>query len=126
MHQDKGWSMTGNERWRQPWWRVSVPGEGPANMDRGGAHEHRGDVGVAEPPELFRLKSANDRYIADINSTHLKWNNPLVCRVSARYNHGPTGSQQVYLARRRVYIHRIAHQLLIYNYSNIITNQVRT
>jgi hypothetical protein len=68
----------------------------------------------------------NDRYTAGINSTHFKWNNPLVCRVSARYNHGLTGSKQVYLARRRVYNHRIAHQLLFYRYSNIITNQVRT
>jgi hypothetical protein len=55
---------------------------------------------VAEPPELFRLKCANHRYTADINSTHFKQNNPLVCRVSARYNHGSTGSKQVYLARR--------------------------
>jgi hypothetical protein len=56
--------------------------------------------GVAEPPELFQLKCANDRYTAGIILTHLKWNNPLVCRVSARYNHGSTGSKQVYLARR--------------------------
>jgi hypothetical protein len=48
---------------------------------------------VAEPPELFRLKCASHRYTADINSTHFKRNNPLVCRVSARYNHGSTGSR---------------------------------
>jgi hypothetical protein len=81
---------------------------------------------VAEPSELFRLKCANDRYTADINSTHIKRNNPLVCRVSARYNHSSTGSKQVYLTRRRVYNHRTAHQLLIYRYSNIITNRVQT
>jgi hypothetical protein len=81
---------------------------------------------VAEPLELFRLKCANDHYAAVIISTHFKWNNPLVCRVSARYNHGSTGSKQAYLARRRVYNHRTAHQLLIYRYPNIITNQVQT
>jgi hypothetical protein len=59
---------------------------------------------VAEPPELFRLKCANDRCTTAISSTHFKQNNPLVCRVSARYNHGSTGSKQVYLARRRVHI----------------------
>jgi hypothetical protein len=69
---------------------------------------------VAEPPELFQLKCANARYTAGINSTHFKRNNPLVRRVSARYNHGSTGLKQVYLARRRVYNHRTAHHLLIY------------
>jgi hypothetical protein len=62
-----------------------------------------GTADVAEPPELFRLKCASHRYTADTNSTHFKRNNPLVCRVFARYNHGSTGSKQVYLARRRVY-----------------------
>jgi hypothetical protein len=81
---------------------------------------------VAEPTELFRLKCTNDRCAAGINSTHFKRNNPLVCRVSARYNHGSTGSKQAYLARRRVYNYRTAHQLLIYRDSNIITNQVQT
>jgi hypothetical protein len=55
---------------------------------------------VAEPPELFRFKCASHRYTADNNSTHFKRNKPLVFRVSARYNHGSTGSKQVYLARR--------------------------
>jgi hypothetical protein len=81
---------------------------------------------VAESPELFRLKCANDHYAAVIISTHFKRNNPLVCRVSSRYNHGSTGSKQVYLARRRVYNHRTAHPLLNYRYPNIITNQVQT
>jgi ribonuclease HI len=53
---------------------------------------------VAEPPELFRFKCASHRCSADTNSTHFKRNNPLVCRVSARYNHGSTGFKQVYLA----------------------------
>jgi hypothetical protein len=77
---------------------------------------------VAEPPELFRLKCASHRYTADTNSTHFKRNNPLVCRVTARCNHGSTGSKQVYLARRRLYNHTTAHQLLIHNILNIITN----
>jgi hypothetical protein len=59
---------------------------------------------VAEPLELFQLKCANDRRTIAISLTHFKRNNPLVCRVSARYNHGSTGSKQVYLARRRVHI----------------------
>jgi hypothetical protein len=79
---------------------------------------------VAEPSELFRLKCANDHYAALIISTHFKRNNLLVCRVSARYNHGSTGSKQAYLAQTRVYNHRTAHQLLIYRYPNIITNQI--
>jgi hypothetical protein len=53
---------------------------------------------VAEPPELFRLKCASHRYTADTNSMHFKWNNLLVCRVSARCNHGSTGLKQVCLA----------------------------
>jgi hypothetical protein len=77
---------------------------------------------VAEPLELFRLKCASHRYTADNNPTHFKRNNPLVYRVSSRYNHGSTGSKQVYLARRRVYNHSTAHQLLIYRNANIITN----
>jgi hypothetical protein len=66
---------------------------------------------VAEPPELFWLKCISHRYTADTNSTHFKRNNSLVCRVSARCNHGSTGSKQVYLARRRVYSRTTAHQL---------------
>jgi hypothetical protein len=27
-------SMAGDERWRRPWWRAHVPGEGPANMNQ--------------------------------------------------------------------------------------------
>jgi hypothetical protein len=60
---------------------------------------------VAEPPELFQLKCTSYRYTADTNSMHFKWNNPLVCRVSARCNHGSIGLKQVYLARRRVHNH---------------------
>jgi hypothetical protein len=80
---------------------------------------------VAEPPELFRFKCANDRRPTVISLTHFKRNNPLVCRVSARFNHSSTGSKQVYLARRRVYNHRRAHQLLIYSHTYIITNRVQ-
>jgi hypothetical protein len=80
---------------------------------------------VAEPPELFRLKCASHWYTADINSMHFKQNNSLVCRVSARYNHCSTGSKQVYLARRWVYNHITAHQLLIYRSLNIITHRFK-
>jgi hypothetical protein len=44
--EEQWWSMAGGERWRQPRRRVCVPGEGPANMDGGGAHEHSGSVGM--------------------------------------------------------------------------------
>jgi hypothetical protein len=74
---------------------------------------------VAEPPELHRLKYASPLSRAP---TYFRWCNPLVCRVSARYNHGLTGSKQVYFARRRVYKHSRAHQHLIYREVNIITN----
>jgi hypothetical protein len=80
---------------------------------------------AAEPPELFRLKCASHRYTADTNSTHFKRNNQLVCRVSARCNHGSIGSKQVYLARRRVYNRTTAHQLLIHRILNIITNHFK-
>jgi hypothetical protein len=80
---------------------------------------------VAEPPELFRFKCTSHCYTDDINSTHFKWNNPLVCWVSARCNHGSTGSKQVYLARRRVYSRTTAHQLLIHSILNIITNRFK-
>jgi hypothetical protein len=80
---------------------------------------------VAEPPELFWLKCASHHYTADTNSTHFKRNNPLVYRVSARCNHGSTGSKQVYLARKRVYSRTTAHQLLIHRILNIITNRFK-
>jgi hypothetical protein len=81
---------------------------------------------VAEPSELFRLKCASHHYSVDMDSTHFKRNNPLVCRVSARYNYGSNGLKQVYLARRRVYNHSTAHQLLIYRNINIVTNLYST
>jgi hypothetical protein len=84
------------------------------------------ELAVSEPPELFRLKCASHRYTVDSNSTHFKRNNPLVCQVSARYNHGSTGSKQVYLARRWVYNHSTVHQLLIYKNANVITNLFQT
>jgi hypothetical protein len=42
-------STASDERWRQPWWRVVVPSEGPANMGKQGAHEHRGSAGMLSP-----------------------------------------------------------------------------
>jgi hypothetical protein len=80
---------------------------------------------VVEPPELFRLKCACHGYPGDINSTHFRQDNPLVRRVSARCNHGSTGSKQVYLARRQVYSRTTAHQLLIHRELNIITNHFK-
>jgi hypothetical protein len=80
---------------------------------------------VAEPPELFRLKCVCHRYPGDINSMHFRRDNPLVCRVSARCNHGSIGSKQVYLAWKRVYSRTTAHQLLIHRLLNIITNQFK-
>jgi hypothetical protein len=45
--------MAGDKRWRRPWRRVSVPGEGSANMDKGGAHEHRGSVRMRFPYPMW-------------------------------------------------------------------------
>jgi hypothetical protein len=42
VHKKQWWSMAGGKGWR----RAHVPGEGPANTNGGGAHEHRGSVGV--------------------------------------------------------------------------------
>jgi hypothetical protein len=53
VHQDKGWSMAGDERWRRPWRRTHVPGEGPANRDGGGVHELRGSVGMCFPYPIW-------------------------------------------------------------------------
>jgi hypothetical protein len=53
VHQDKGWSMAGDERWRQPWRCTHVPGEGPANRDEGGVHELRGSVGMRFPYPIW-------------------------------------------------------------------------
>jgi hypothetical protein len=69
--------------------------------------------------------TASHRYTADTSSTHFKRNNPLVCRVSVRCNHGSTGSKQVYLARRWVYSRTTAHPLLIHSILNIITNRFK-
>jgi hypothetical protein len=38
--------MVDGEEWRQPWRRVRVPGEGPANIERWSVHEHHGVVGM--------------------------------------------------------------------------------
>jgi hypothetical protein len=38
--------MAGDERWQRPWRRVSVPSEGPANMDGQGAHKLHESVGM--------------------------------------------------------------------------------
>jgi hypothetical protein len=46
-------SMASNERWQRSWRRVSVPGEVPADMDRGGTHKHHGSVGVRFPYPIW-------------------------------------------------------------------------
>jgi hypothetical protein len=51
------------------------------------------EITVAEPLELFRLKCTIDRRTTAISLTHFKRNNPLVCRVSARFNHDSAGSK---------------------------------
>jgi hypothetical protein len=33
-HKEGRRSMVVGEEWRRPWWRVRVPGEGPANVER--------------------------------------------------------------------------------------------
>jgi hypothetical protein len=42
---------------------------------------------MAEPLELFQLKCADHCYTGDMTSTHFKWNNPMVCRVTSQWNH---------------------------------------
>jgi hypothetical protein len=49
--------------------------------------------GRTNPLELFQLKCASHNYTGDTNSMHFKRNNPLICRVTARFNHGYTGSR---------------------------------
>jgi hypothetical protein len=44
--EEQRWSMAGDDKWRRPWWRVIVPGEGPANMDGQGAHKLRETTGM--------------------------------------------------------------------------------
>jgi hypothetical protein len=53
VHQDKGWSTAGDERWRRPWRRTQVLGEGPANRDGRGAHEHHGSVEMHFPYPIW-------------------------------------------------------------------------
>jgi hypothetical protein len=69
------WGLTGP----QVFW--FFPGLGP------------GQCGRTNPLELFRLKCASHHYTGDTNSTHFKRNNPLVCRVTARFNHSYIGSR---------------------------------
>jgi hypothetical protein len=77
-----------------------------------------GDLVLRRVPRgKMKGKMNSHRYTGDHNSTHFKRNNPLVCRVTARYNHGSIGSKQVYLAWRWVYNHATAHQLLVHRIS---------
>jgi hypothetical protein len=48
-HEERRRNKVDGEEWRQPWRRVRVPDEGPANMEGWSAHEHRRVVGM-----LFR------------------------------------------------------------------------
>jgi hypothetical protein len=79
---------------------------------------------VAKPPELFRFKCTDHRYTGDRISTYFKWNNSLVCQVTARFNHGYTGSTQVYLARRRVQPYNnsqvLHHRIIKYYYTRVL------
>jgi hypothetical protein len=62
-------------------------------LSRGQNRRNLGEqCGRTNPLELFRFKCAH-HYTGDNGSTHFKWNNPLVCRVTARFNHSYTGSR---------------------------------
>jgi hypothetical protein len=47
---------------------------------------------MTELPELFQFKCADHCYTGDRISMRFKRNNSLVCRVTARFNHGYIGS----------------------------------
>jgi hypothetical protein len=75
----------------------TVPIDAPMTSDRR-RMMHRDKTrrlpyGRTNPLELFQLKCASHHYAGDTNSTHFKRNNPLVYRVTARFNHGYTGSR---------------------------------
>jgi hypothetical protein len=53
VHQSQLRSMVGGVQWRRPCRGVVVPGEGPANMGRQGAHEHRGSAGMLSPNSIW-------------------------------------------------------------------------
>jgi hypothetical protein len=46
-------SMAGNEEWRRPCWGARHPGEGPANMEGQGAHEHCESTGMLSPCSIW-------------------------------------------------------------------------
>jgi hypothetical protein len=77
---------------------------------------------VAEPPELHRLKYASPLSRVP---TYFERCNPLVCRVSARYNHGSTGSMQVFPRTKANLQLQHNSSLLIYKHVNIITSHVQ-
>jgi hypothetical protein len=77
---------------------------------------------VAEPPELHRLKYASPLSRAP---TYFKQCNPLGCRVSARYNHGSTGSMQVFPRTKASLQLQHNSSPLIYKHVNIITSHVQ-
>jgi hypothetical protein len=81
-----------------------------------------GFLPVAEPPELHRLKYASPLSRAP---TYFKRCNPLVCRVSARYNHGSTGSTQVFPRTKASLQLQHNSSLLIYKHVNIITSHAQ-
>jgi hypothetical protein len=39
-------SVADDERWRRPWRRIIVPGEGPVNMEEQGTHKLRESAGM--------------------------------------------------------------------------------
>jgi hypothetical protein len=46
-------STAGDEQWRRPRRGIIVPGEGPANTGKQGAHEHRGSTGMLFPNTIW-------------------------------------------------------------------------
>jgi hypothetical protein len=53
VHQDRQRSTAGDEQWRRPRQDVVVPGEGPVNTGKQGAHEHRGSAGMLSPSSIW-------------------------------------------------------------------------
>jgi hypothetical protein len=75
---------------------------------------------IPEAPEGEEEDPEEIEGVSDLNSEHEN-PEPHLWQNCLNYS----GSKQVYLARRRVYNHTIAHQHLIYRILNIITNRFK-
>jgi hypothetical protein len=72
VHQDKGWSMAGDDRWWQPWRCTHVPGKGPVNRDGGGAHELRGSAGMRFPYPIWLETGRKVVVDGEVDLRHLR------------------------------------------------------